>query len=105
MKLENQTISQEQQLSMVVDEEGINEYEKMLRKIEGENRNHIKVSTYIVYTYVFKQYITYLILKQIEHMMKIYSDSLQDKIDEYEKSKIGYKEKIKSLQEVYTKHK
>ena len=33
-------------------------------------------------------------------MMKIYSDSLQDKIDEYEKSKIGYKEKIRVLQEV-----
>jgi predicted RNase H-like nuclease (RuvC/YqgF family) len=31
--------------------------------------------------------------------MKIYSDSLQDKIDEYEKSKVGYKEKIKSLSE------
>jgi len=31
--------------------------------------------------------------------MKIYSDSLQDKIDEFEKSKIGYKEKIKSLAE------
>ena len=33
--------------------------------------------------------------------MKIYSDSLQDKIDEYEKSKVGYKEKIILLQEVF----
>ena len=42
MKCDNQNNTQEQQ--SIVDEEGINEYEKMLRKIEGENRNHIKVS-------------------------------------------------------------
>jgi len=34
-------------------------------------------------------------------MMKIYSDSLQEKIDEFEKSKAGYKEKIKVLSEVF----
>ena len=33
-------------------------------------------------------------------MMKIHCDSLQEAVDELEKSKVGYKEKIKQLQDV-----
>ena len=76
MKKENMNKSYEQEA--INDEDGISEYEKMLRKLEGENRNHIK----------------------IEHMMKIHCDSLQEAVDELEKSKVGYKEKIKQLQDV-----
>lgn len=42
MKKENMNKSYES----IYDEDGVNEYEKMLRKIEGENRNHIKVRKY-----------------------------------------------------------
>lgn len=42
MKYENQNNSQDQH--SIYDEDGVNEYEKMLRKLEAENRNHIKVT-------------------------------------------------------------
>jgi len=44
MKLENQNNqNNSQEQHSIYDEDGVNEYEKMLRKLEGENRNHIKV--------------------------------------------------------------
>ena len=42
MKLENQNNqNNSQEQHSIYDEDGVNEYEKMLRKLEGENRNHI----------------------------------------------------------------
>ncbi len=41
LKYENQNNSQDQ--VSFYDDEGVNEYEKYLRKMEAENRNHIKV--------------------------------------------------------------
>lgn len=58
--------------------QNINEYEDLLRKLESDIRNHIK----------------------IQHQYRIYSDNLKSKIEELEKSKNEYKKSVIALQEV-----
>jgi hypothetical protein len=55
-----------------------NDYETMLRKLEGDVRGHIK----------------------LEHQLKLHSDNLQLKIDELENEKEGLAVQNKSLQDV-----
>jgi len=55
------------------DEEGVNEYERLLRQLEAEIRNHIK----------------------IEHQLKLHSDTLQARVEELEQIKEELKVKNK----------
>lgn len=78
--------SQENNILSTNEEENTNEYEKLLRQLESEIRNHIKVKN--------------LSLNQIEHQMRLHDESLQDKIDELEKIYETVSGKYKNLKKV-----
>ncbi len=69
-----------------LDETEVNEYEKQLRQVESEIRNHIRVSFYDI---------------QIEHQMKLFAEVQQAKIDEQDKLNEDLKRKLKEANEVY----
>lgn len=68
-----------------LDETEVNEYEKQLRQVESEIRNHIRVSFYDI---------------QIEHQMKLFAEVQQTKIDEIEKLNEELKRRLKEVNEV-----
>jgi hypothetical protein len=68
-----------------LDETDVNEYEKQLRQVESEIRNHIRVSFYDI---------------QIEHQMKLFAEVQQTKIDEVEKLNEELKKRLKEANEV-----
>ena len=79
-------------------EEKLNDYEILLRKLESEIRNHIKVK---VNNFKFKLFF-YLFLKliKVEHQLKIFSDDLQYKIERIENENEVNKLKYQKLKEV-----
>ena len=65
-----------------------NEYEKDLRHLESQIRNHIRVINQLI---------------QIEHQLKLHSDTLQNRVDELEKYNEDLKTKNKNNQQVTIK--
>lgn len=68
-----------------LDETEVNEYEKQLRQVESEIRNHIRVSFFDI---------------QIEHQMKLFAEVQQSKIDEIDNLNEELKKRLKEANEV-----